>query len=325
LESGAIKCYGKVHSCDNKPEIFPGAESGSADLQGSLIIGREKTIHHMAEKDIPEPDTRKMPTGIASLDPVMEGGVPPGSVILMLADIGAGSAEFIYSSVLSLSRTRDRAKDSGDLVFPDSIRYITVTRRNEDVKREISLSFHKDLVASLETIQFEDLSKVYFDSTVVPIDWYLHGDVISRLQNRTSRDMLAYLSEILASGRHNGLVVLDSFTDLATQAVGKGRWEELMAFMRGLQRISKQWNTTIYLPLTRGILDIRNEREIADIVDAVILFQWEESTAARRQRIMYFEKFRGLMPHLEERDLVKFAVRISSATGFEVSNIRVVI
>jgi hypothetical protein len=31
------------------------------------------------------------------------------------------------------------------------------------------------------------------------------------------------------------------------------------------------------------------------------------------------------MPHLEERDLVKFAVRISTTNGFEVSNIRVVI
>jgi KaiC/GvpD/RAD55 family RecA-like ATPase len=279
----------------------------------------------MADNDLPEPDTRKMPTGIASLDPVMEGGIPPGSVVLLLAEIGAGSAEFIYSSILSLSHAGNKMNGTGDLVFPDSIRYITVTRRNEDVKREISLSFHSDLVKSIDSVRFEDLSRVYFDSTVVPTDWYSKGDVIARLQQRTSRDMLAYLSEILASGTENSLVVLDSFTDLATQAVGKGRWDELMAFMRGLQRVTKQWNTTIYLPLTRGILDVRNEREIADIADAVILFRWEESTAARRQRVMYFEKFRGLMPHLEERDLVKFAVRISSATGFEVSNIRVVV
>jgi hypothetical protein len=59
-------------------------------------------------------------------------------------------------------------------------------------------------------------------------------------------------------------------------------------------------------------------------VDAVLLFRWEETTGARRQRVMYIEKFRGLMPYLEDKDLVKFAVRIS-ASGFEVSNIRVVI
>ena len=40
---------------------------------------------------------------------------------------------------------------------------------------------------------------------------------------------------------------------------------------------------------------------------------------------MFFEKFRGVMPYLEEQDLVKFAVRISTTGGFEVSNIRMVI
>jgi hypothetical protein len=89
--------------------------------------------------------------------------------------------------------------------------------------------------------------------------------------------------------------------------------------------MSKQRNLTVYLLLTRGILGQAQEQEIADIMDAVMLFRWEESSGARRQRVMYFEKFRGVMPHLEERDLVKFAVRISTSGGFEVSNIRVVI
>jgi len=81
----------------------------------------------------------------------------------------------------------------------------------------------------------------------------------------------------------------------------------------------------VYLILTRGILDNSRELEISDISDAVIFFRWEETTGGRRQRVMYFEKFRGLMPHLEENDLVKFAVRISTNEGFDVSNIRVVI
>ncbi|WP_421908914.1 hypothetical protein [Methanolacinia petrolearia] len=40
---------------------------------------------------------------------------------------------------------------------------------------------------------------------------------------------------------------------------------------------------------------------------------------------MYFVKFDGAMPHLEENDLVKFASKITTEAGFEVSNIRVVI
>ena len=95
--------------------------------------------------------------------------------------------------------------------------------------------------------------------------------------------------------------------------------------LRGLQRFSKQQNITTYLLLSKGILGPVKEMELEDIVDAVLLFKWEESAGARRQRVMYFEKFRGVMPHLEEQDLVKFAVRISTTGGFEVSNIRVVI
>ena len=38
---------------------------------------------------------QKMPTGIKSLDPILGGGVPAGSVILLLGDLGAGNYEFV--------------------------------------------------------------------------------------------------------------------------------------------------------------------------------------------------------------------------------------
>ncbi len=269
--------------------------------------------------------TKKMPTGILSLDPMMEGGIPPGSVVLLLSEIGAGSYEFIYTSILSISSKKKNTPVSDSLLFPSSIRYVTFTKMSDDVKREMKLSFYEDLLSGMDSIQFNDLSQLYFDASVVPIDWYSKADIVSRLQNRNNRDILSQLSLLFGSETNNSLFVLDSLTDLATQYAGTVRWGDLMAFMRGLQRIAKQLNITIYLPLAQGILDIKNEREIADIADAVIFFHWEESTAARRQRVMYFEKFRGLMPHLEEKDLVKFSVRISSAIGFEVSNIRVII
>jgi archaellum biogenesis ATPase FlaH len=279
----------------------------------------------MQQAEIHDLSTQKMPTGISSLDPMMEGGIPPGTVVLLLSEIGAGSYEFIYSSILSISSMKSKSPVSNSILLPSSIRYVTFTKMSDDIKREMKLSFYDDLLEGLNSIQFEDLSQLYFDASVVPIDWYSKGDIVSRLQNRTNRDILSQLSLTFGPGADNNLIVLDSLTDLATQYAGTARWGDLMAFMRGLQRIAKKLNTTIYLPLAQGILDVKNEREIADIADAVILFHWEESSAARRQRVMYFEKFRGLMPHLEEKDLVKFSVRISDAIGFEVSNIRVII
>jgi KaiC/GvpD/RAD55 family RecA-like ATPase len=130
---------------------------------------------------------------------------------------------------------------------------------------------------------------------------------------------------VINAAQPDSLVVLDSITEIAAQCNTPALWNNLTGFLRGLQRVAKQRNITMYLLLSRGILDSSKERELADIADAVLLFKWEESPGARRQRVMYFEKFRGVMPHLEERDLVKFAVRISTSSGFEVSNIRVVI
>ena len=58
-----------------------------------------------------------MPTGIPSLDPILDGGVPPGSVILLLGDLGAGNYEFTYSSVVNTLRLmkEDRRRRS---LFP---------------------------------------------------------------------------------------------------------------------------------------------------------------------------------------------------------------
>ncbi|MDD1694309.1 MAG: hypothetical protein LUQ71_06250 [Methanoregula sp.] len=269
---------------------------------------------------------QKMPTGIPSLDPILDGGVPPGSVILLFGDLGGGNYEFAYSSIVN---TLGLMKEgvSENVMVPNEIRYITFTRLKEDVQHEIVSSLHiEGLETLVETIKFDDLSELYFDSSVVPDEWYTHSNVFTRLQKRSSREnILLQLANVINGISPGSLLILDSVTDIATQSNIPNFWNNLTGFLRGLQRVSKQRGITTYLLLSRGILDSTKEHELEDIVDAVLLFKWEETAGARRQRVMYFEKFRGVMPHLEERDLVKFAVRISTTGGFEVSNIRVVI
>ncbi|HII99207.1 MAG TPA: hypothetical protein HA272_08165 [Methanoregula sp.] len=275
---------------------------------------------------MPETQLQKMPTGIASLDPILDGGVPQGSVILLLGDLGAGNYEFVFSSIVNnLGPVPEGVKK--DVVVPTEIRYITFTRIKEDVRQEMLSSLHvNDLEKLVNRIQFEDLSELYFDRSVVPDDWYSHSDIFTRLQKRSGHEnILVQLANVINTTKPGGLVVLDSVTDIATQSMIPGSWENMTGFLRGLQRVSKQRGITTYLLLSQGILESAKERELAEIADAVVLFKWEESTGARRHRVMYFEKFRGVMPKLEERDLVKFAVRISTTGGFEVSNIRVVI
>ncbi len=268
----------------------------------------------------------RMPTGIESVDPILEGGVPVGSVMLLIGDIGAGNYEFVYSSLVNTLRARKGSVPEG-IRTPQEVRYVSFTRLQEDVKQEIVSSLHIEGLHDLvDTIRFDDLSDHYFDDSIVPDEWYTSGDIKTRMQMRSGHESIfARLAKVIDTASPESLVILDSVTEIATQCTTPALWNNLTGFLRGVQRVSKQRRITFYLLLSRGILDSSKEKELADIADAVLLFKWEESSGARRQRVMYFEKFRGVMPHLEERDLVKFAVRISTGSGFEVSNIRVVI
>ncbi len=268
----------------------------------------------------------RMATGITSLDPILEGGIPPGSIILLLGEIGAGHYEFAYSSIVNSLEAMNKAQDTG-YVGPKKILYITFTRIEADVRHEIVHSFNVEGVTEdMAGIRFEDLSDLYFDRSIVPDAWYSRRTTLTRLQKRSEHaNIFVRLAEIFDAAEPGSMVILDSITDVATQMAIQSFWADMTGFLRGLQRLSKTKNLNVFLLLSKGIIEPEKESELADISDAVFLFRWEESTTSRRQRVMYFLKFRSVMPHLEEQDLVKFAVRISVTGGFEVSNIRMVI
>ncbi|NLZ29319.1 MAG: hypothetical protein GX885_00980 [Methanomicrobiales archaeon] len=270
----------------------------------------------------------RMPTGINSLDPLLDGGIPPGSAVLLLGEHGAGNIEFVQTSIMHLAILKRSGKAGKDLL-PEKIVYVTLTRMREDILREMALSFNPDLYTRLaEEITFYDLSELYFDASIVPPNWYREGGTLEHLQKKQRReggDILAELVRVLGGCSDNSLIIVDSLTEVAPPLTKSPRWHAFIAFLRGLQQVAKRRNVTIYLPLTSGILDRSQELEIADCVDATLLFRWEETGAQRRHRVMHFERFRGVMPRLEDKDLVKFAVKISAAEGFEVQNIRMVV
>jgi len=271
----------------------------------------------------------KMPTGISSLDPVLNGGIPPGSVVLLVGRIGAGTNEFVYSSILSLSEKKEETPQIPGIIMPTGITYITFSKLPTSIIEEIALSFPKYPYEKLfKDISFIDLSEMYFESSIVPAAWYSSSeDILNRFQKKkkNSENILGELAIRLNEIEAGSLIIIDSLTEIATQQSDTKSWNELTAFLRGLERVSKNWKSTIYILLSDGVLDQSRFIEVADCCDAVINFHWEESSARQRQRIMYFEKFRGVMPHLEAQDLVKFGVRITPEGGYEVSNIRVII
>lgn len=272
---------------------------------------------------------KHMPTGIPSFDPVLNGGVPLGSVILLAGGPGGGNVEFAYSSVLSHARRQKTEKEtlSEQICNPKEIVYFTFTKLASSIRREIELSFRAESDIFEGTIRFIDLSKIYFDSSVVPREWYTTTDLVETFRTRRNdpENLLSELTKQLGTIEEGSLLVFDSLTEIATQAVTDAEWHQFISFLRGLQRVSKHWKTTYYLLMSDSILEPRRMAEIKDCCDASIRFEWEETGGRRRQRVMFIEKFRIVMPALEEQDLVKFAVRITTDGGFEVSNIRMVV
>ena len=62
--------------------------------------------------------------------------------------------------------------------------YFTFTKLASSIRREIELSFRADSEIFDGTVRFIDLSKIYFDASVVPRKWYSKTDIVETLQSR---------------------------------------------------------------------------------------------------------------------------------------------
>jgi RecA/RadA recombinase len=74
----------------------------------------------------------RIPFGVGQLDSIIEGGAPPGSVVLLAGEVGAGAREFVYTSVAmnGLAQADAELFDlyygglHGDAVVPEDIHFI---------------------------------------------------------------------------------------------------------------------------------------------------------------------------------------------------------
>ncbi|MCK4476070.1 MAG: hypothetical protein KAU16_05020 [Methanophagales archaeon] len=268
---------------------------------------------------------KKISTGIDSVDLVMKGGLPSGSFILLLGEVGAGSAEFTFTSAIMLSLLKTKAlpaeKGTG-ISIPDAICYVSLTRSKADILKEISLSFAPEYYEVIkENLIIKDFSKDYFKTSLISIpEEKITFESLRELGS--GENLLSSLMTFLAEKAPNNLVIIDSLTDLMRMYTGMMKWQDLISFLKGLQRASKEWDGLIYALLTANIFERGRQEEIADCADGVLIFEWSEIGTAQRQRAMYVKKFRGLLPQLEADNIAKFEIRITPNAGFEVSNIQ---
>lgn len=271
----------------------------------------------------------RIPTGIDSLDYILQGGLPSGSLVLLLGDLGAGDFEFAITSCVSLLNGQEKKGTTG--TSPVKVIYISITRSEGDIMKEIAFSFPEFyglLQKNIEEKRFniKDFSDSFFAGSFIPATWlsaYESSDSIESLKwNDEKRNMLEALIGYLDKNAKDSLIIIDSLTALAQYCLEKIKWSDMILFLRGLQKASKKWDGLVYAILNKGIFQNSEQEGIMECMDGVFVFDWEKLGYTQRNRIMYLKKFRGLLPGVEQENIVNFETQISPQKGFEVSNIK---
>ncbi len=272
---------------------------------------------------------KKIPTGINSLDFILHGGFPSGSLVMLQGEIGAGDFEFALTSASRLLMCGEN--NDSCTIIPSKLCYISFTRSTEDILNEVELSFPGFYAVMKESIQqdrieFKDFSNAYFASSFIPASWMsttrMEPTFDSLKWSAEEKNLVETLVEYLDKNAKGNIVIIDSLTALAQYCLDRMEWKDLIMFLRGLQRVSKTWNGIIYALLSDGVFSNNCQQKIAECMDGVIVFKWEQLGPSQRQRTMHIKKFRGVLPVLDGDDIVNFETQISSGKGFEVSNIK---
>ncbi|MGI0068373.1 MAG: RAD55 family ATPase [Thermoplasmata archaeon] len=267
----------------------------------------------------------RVPTGVPDFDYFM-GGIPAGSVVLLIGDAGAGQSEFALTSAVQLmlhaedpsAHTFHLGAARGPFVYPSAILYVSFTRTRRQVIDEVRAGFDPLYPQVVERhLTFADLSASYFRATSVPAAWSEVPSPFSGLgrdPGRTEDHPLRSLADALDRDGSGRVVIVDSLGDLIVRpGLDPG---DLLTFLKGLRRRAKEWGGIVYLLLPRGVADPASEQAMVDSVDGVLSFTWTtNANRSRRQRSLLIDKFLPVLSHVAEEYQGRFVIRVHALTG----------
>lgn len=273
----------------------------------------------------------RIPFGIARLDEIINGGAPPGSVVLVAGEAGAGAREFMYTSAI-VNGLIHEDEDLFDLHYgplsehslpPAEIHYVSFTASEHELEREFKQVINPDLVdGGIGSISFRDLSSSYFQLSPVPRSWYAgESNRISDLGNRNERrDTLEALGDYLDEHAAGNLVLIDSLSDLAALTGERLKWGGIALVVKGLRRAARAWDGLILLLVDKQGISPVDFGLLMGSADGTLVFEWE-SGGNELVRTMVVKEFRGVLSEIEDEDIVRFETDIHDA-GFDISDIR---
>ena len=273
----------------------------------------------------------RIPFGISRLDSMIDGGAPPGSVVLLAGDVGAGGREFMYTSA-AMNGLVEADPELFDLyygtlhensVVPEEVHYLSFTSDEPALVDEMAFTMDEDIVeAATGSIDFADLSSEYFQLSPVPTDWYAQQtqDITSLGERHERRNVLNAMGDYLSEHAPGNLVMIDSVTDLVSAASEQMDWSDTTVLMKGLKKAAQKWGGLILLHVNVEALTPTQLGRLNDATDGTIRFKWE-SGGSERDRAMVVQQFRGVLSRLEEENIVQFETEIGD-DGFNISNVR---
>lgn len=272
----------------------------------------------------------RIPFGVRRLDSTIGGGAPPGSVVLLSGEPGAGSREFMYTSAM-MSAVASVDEDLFDLYYgslasnadpPDEVHYVSFTHDERKIEREMTMTMDDEVVEEgLKNVTFHDLSPEYFRLSPVPREWYAETtQTIADLGQHQDRSSVPEaLGDALNEHASGNLVVIDSLTDLVG-SLDEFSWSDVSVLLRGLARISFQWEGLVLVHVNTETLSDLEHGQLIDAADGTLVFSWEQGGSSLA-RVMVVKQFRGVLSRLEEEEIVRFETDISDA-GFDISDVR---
>ncbi len=272
----------------------------------------------------------RIPFGVRRLDSTLGGGAPPGSVVLLSGEPGAGAREFVYTSTL-MNALAHADEELFELYYgplgeaselPGSVHYLSFSDDARQIRREMRLGMAEEFVETgLEAVTFHDLSAEYFRLSPVPRDWYAdRSTTITDLGTQDRVSVAEALGDRLNEHGPENLVVIDSLTDLAGALGDEFNWSDVSMLVRGLSRAAYDWGGLVLVHLNPEALTPQQHSQLVDATGGTLQFQWERggSTLART---MVVQQFRGVLSAIEEESIVQFETQMTDS-GFDISEVR---
>lgn len=273
----------------------------------------------------------RIPFGIAQLDATMNGGAPPGSVVLLAGEAGAGAREFLYTSAV-MNGLAHADPDQFDIDYgalpenarlPEAVHYVSFTAGPHALERELKQVITPDFVEpAIDHIEFEDLSRSYFQLSPVPQSWYTgERQRLTDLGGRGDRrDTFEALGDYLDANAAGNLVLIDSLSDLSALAGDRMEWNDIAVLVKGLRRAARSWDALILLLLNKAGISATEFGMLMGSADGTFVFEWE-SGGNELSRTMVVQEFRGVLSEIEDEDIIRFETELHDG-GFDISDVR---